>query len=117
MVVHTTGEAQRDGHLKSPDFFDVSQYATATFESTSVSKGGSGLKVAGNLTLHGVTKPVVLDVDGPSAPVPGMDKKPHVGFNATTTINRTDFGIGPKFGAAMVGNDVKINIEIDAIKQ
>jgi polyisoprenoid-binding protein YceI len=114
----STGEAARDNHLKTPDFFDASQYASATFVSTSVARGGSGLKVSGNLTLHGVTKPVVLDVDGPSAPVPDMrTKKPHVGFSATTTINRLDFGIGPKFAAAMLSEDVKISIDIDAVQQ
>jgi polyisoprenoid-binding protein YceI len=114
----STGESARDTHLKTPDFFDAAQYSSATFESTSVAKSGSGLKVSGNLTLHGVTKPVVLDVEGPSAPVPDMrSKKPHIGFSATTTINRADFGIGPKFGTAMLGNDVKINIEADMVQQ
>jgi polyisoprenoid-binding protein YceI len=113
----STGEPARDGHLKSPDFFDVSQFATATFASTSVVKSATGLKVSGNLTIHGVTKPVVLDVDGPTAPVNGMDKKPHVGFSATTKINRTDFGIGPKFPEAILGDEVKISIDLDVAKQ
>lgn len=112
-----TGEAARDTHLKSPDFFDVAQFASATFVSTSVAKNGNGLKVSGNLTIHGVTKPVVLDVDGPTAPVTGMDKKTHVGFEASTTINRVDFGIGPKFAEAVLGDDVKISIDLDVAKQ
>ena len=75
-----TGVGQRDGDLKGANFFDVAQFPTATFVSTSVAKSGSGLTVSGNLTLHGVTKPVVLQVEGPTGPVPGMDKKPHSGF-------------------------------------
>jgi polyisoprenoid-binding protein YceI len=113
-----TGEEPRNNHLKTADFFDVANFATATFTSTSVSKSGSGLTINGNLTLHGVTKPVVLTADGPRGPVESqMDHKSHAGFSATTTINRTDFGIGPKFPAAMVGNDVKIDIELEVVKQ
>lgn len=112
-----TGEDARDNHLKSPDFFDTDKFPSATFESTSVTKGGSGLQIAGNLTIKGVTKPVVLDVDGPSAPVPGMDHKPHVGFEATVTIHRADFQLGSKFPAAVVGDDVKLTIDLDAVKQ
>jgi polyisoprenoid-binding protein YceI len=112
-----TGEAARDTHLKSPDFFDVTANPNATFTSTSVVKDGSGLKVTGNFTLHGVTKPVVLDVEGPAGPVQGMDHKPHAGFTATTTIHRTDFGIGSKFPAAVVGDDVKLTIDLEVVKQ
>jgi polyisoprenoid-binding protein YceI len=112
-----TGEPQRDTHLKSPDFFDAANSPTATFASTGVVKSGSGLKVTGNLTLHGVTKPVVLDVEGPGPSVPGMDHKPHTGFSASTTISRTAFNIGSKFPAAMVGDDVKLTIELEVVKQ
>ena len=97
--------------------FDVTTYPSATFASTSVSKGGNGLIINGNLTLHGVTKPVVLTADGPRGPAPGMDHKPHAGFSATTTIKRTDFGIGGKFPSAAVGDDVKLNIELEVVKQ
>jgi polyisoprenoid-binding protein YceI len=82
-----------------------------------VAKGGSGLIVNGNLTLHGVTKPVVLTVEGPLGPVQGMDKKPHSGFSATTTISRTAFGIGSGVPASIVGDDVKISIDLDVAKQ
>jgi polyisoprenoid-binding protein YceI len=113
-----TGEDARNNHLKSPDFFDAAGLPTATFTSTGVAKNGSGLTVTGNLTLHGVTKPVVLEVEGPSGPVPGMqDHKPRSGFSATTTISRTAFGIGTKFPAAMVGDDVKLTIELEVVKQ
>jgi polyisoprenoid-binding protein YceI len=112
-----TGVAQRDTHLKSPDFFDVTTFPKATFTSTSVAKNGNGLTVTGNFTLHGVTKPVVLSVEGPTGPVPGMDHKSHAGYTVTTTIHRTDFGIGSKFPSAMVGDDVKLTIELDVAKQ
>jgi len=112
-----TGQPARDTHLKTDTFFDVAKYPTATFVSTSVAKGGAGLTITGNLTLHGVTKPVVLDVDGPSAPVTGMDKKQHAGFSATTTLHRADFGIGASMGAAVIGDDVKITIDLDVAKQ
>lgn len=114
----STGEAARDNHLKTPDFFGVDTNPSATFTSTSVSKNADGtLAVTGNLTLHGVTKPVVLTVDGPTAPVSGMDHKKHVGFEASTTISRTAFGIGSKFPSAVLGDEVKLTIEIDAAQQ
>jgi len=113
-----TGVAQRDTHLKSEAFFDVAKFPIANFTSTSVVKNGGKLTVTGNLTLHGVTKPVVLDVEGPGTPVPGMmDHKLHSGFTANTTVNRTAFGIGPNFPAAMVGDDVKLTIELEIVKQ
>jgi len=112
-----TGVSGRDSDLKSANVFDAAQFPTATFVSTSVAKNGSGLTVNGNLTLHGVTKPVTLDVQGPTGPVPGMDHKPHAGFSATTTITRSAFGIAPKYPAAMIGDDVKLTIELDVAKQ
>jgi polyisoprenoid-binding protein YceI len=112
-----TGEEARNNHLKTADFFDVATYPTATFTSTSVAKTADGLTINGNLTLHGVTKPVVLTAQGPRGPVPGMqDHKPHAGFSATTTIKRTDFGVG-KFPAAMVGDEIKLDIELEVVKQ
>jgi polyisoprenoid-binding protein YceI len=112
-----TGVSARDSDLKSDNFFDVAQFPTATFVSTSVQKSSGGLTVAGNLTLHGVTKPVVLQVSGPTGPISGMDHKPHSGFSATTTINRLDFGIASKYPASVVGNDVSLTIDLDVIQQ
>jgi polyisoprenoid-binding protein YceI len=112
-----TAVTQRDNDLKSAKFFDAAQFPTATFVSTSVSKSGSGLKVDGNLTLHGVTKPVTLDVEGPTGPVNGMDKKPHSGFSASTKIKRTDFGIAAGYPATVVGDDVSLTIDLDVVKQ
>jgi polyisoprenoid-binding protein YceI len=112
-----TSEDARNNHLKTPDFFDIATFPTATFSSTSVAKSGNGLVVNGNLTLHGVTKPVVLNVEGPTGPVQGMDKKQHSGFSATTTLSRSAFGIGAKFPPAVVGDEVKLSIDLDLAKQ
>jgi polyisoprenoid-binding protein YceI len=112
-----TSEDARNNHLKTPDFFDVAKFPTATFTSTSVAKSGNGLTVNGNLTLHGVTQPVVLNVEGPTGPVQGMDHRQHSGFSATTTISRTAFGIGTKFPGSMVGDEVKLSIDLDVAKQ
>jgi polyisoprenoid-binding protein YceI len=113
-----TGEDARNNHLKTDTFFDVAKFPTATFTSTSVAKSANGLTIAGNLTLHGVTKPVVLTAEGPRGPVESpMDHKQHAGFSATTTVKRTDFAIGSNFPAAMVGEDVKLDIELEVVKQ
>ncbi|MFC5861999.1 YceI family protein [Acidicapsa dinghuensis] len=112
-----TGNSSRDNDVKGDNFFNVVKFPTATFVSTSVAKGGLGLLVTGNLTIKGVTKPVVLNVAGPSAPITGMDKKPHIGFEATTTLHRTDFDIAAKMPAAVVSDDVAITIDLDAAKQ
>ena len=70
-----------------------------------------------NLTLHGVTKPVVLQVEGPMGPKAGMGGKMHAGFSATTTISRTAFDLGSKYPAAVLGDDVQLSIELDVVKQ
>jgi len=112
-----TGNSMRDSDLKSPNFFDVSKFPSATFVSTSVARAPGGLTVDGNLTLHGVTKPVVLHVDGPTGPVQGMDKKPHEGFSATATLDRTAFGIAAGYPDKIVGDTVKLTIDLDIAKQ
>jgi polyisoprenoid-binding protein YceI len=112
-----TGVSMRDNDLKSDHFFNVAQFPTATFVSTSVAKSGSGLTITGNLTLHGVTKPVTLTVEGPNGPVPGMGNKEHEGFSATTTVSRTAFGIGANMPTKMVGDDIKLSIDLDLAKQ
>jgi polyisoprenoid-binding protein YceI len=116
-----TGVAPRDNDLKSPRFFDAAQFPTMTFKSTSVHKAGDHYDVAGELTLHGVTKPVVLKLEEPGKEEIGMDKKSvHRGFTATTTINRQDFGLTfngtLSSGDAVLGDEVKIEIDIDAAK-
>ena len=87
----STGNTQRDGHLKSPDFFDTAKFPTATFKSTRVTQAGDGYDVVGDLTLHGVTKPVTMHMDPPSKEQIGMDKKPHRGFAASTTPSPPGF--------------------------
>lgn len=112
-----TGVAPRDSDLKSPNWFDVAKFPTATFESTSVTVSGNHMRVDGNLTLHGVKRPVELDVEGPSPTVPGMDHKPHSGYSATTTVKRKDFGVGENVPATMVGDDIKLTIDLEVAKQ
>lgn len=104
----------RDNDLRSPNWFDVAKYPTITFKSKSVQAAGQGkLKITGDLTIHGVTKEVVLDVDGPSAPVTDPKGNSHVGASATTTVKRTDFGVGTN---PMVGDDITITIDTELIK-
>jgi polyisoprenoid-binding protein YceI len=112
-----TGVSMRDNDLKSPNYFDTAQFPTATFTSTSVSGSAGHLTVVGNLTLHGVTKPVTLDVDGPDGPINGMGNKQHEGYSATTTLNRKDFGVGAKTPNGMVSEEVKLTIDLDVAKQ
>lgn len=115
-----TGVAKRDTHLRSPDFLDVAKYPTMTFVSTKVAKGGKGLKVTGNLTLHGVTRPVVLDVEGPSQE--SKDPKGNIrrGASASTKIDRKDFGLtwnkALETGGVVVSDEVAIEIEVEMIK-
>ena len=103
-----TGVEQRDAHLKTADFFDAAKYPTMTFKSKSVKKDGDGFDVDGDLTLHGVTKPVTLKVEATRSR----------GFEATTTINRKDYGLNwngtlKSSGDAALGDDVKIEISLE----
>ncbi len=114
-----TGVAQRDNHLKSADFFDAAKYPAMTFKSKSVKKDGNGFDIDGDLTLHGVTKPVTLKVDAPSKEQIGQDGKTRSrGFEATAMINRKDFGLNwngtLKSGDSALGDDVKIEISVEA---
>ena len=116
-----TGVAQRDEHLRSGDFFDVGRNPTITFKSTRVEKAGEGaLKVTGDLTMHGVTRPVVLDVE-----YAGSAKDPwggvRAGFSASTKLDRKDFGLTYnqllETGGVLVGETVEIGIEAEMVKQ
>jgi polyisoprenoid-binding protein YceI len=111
-----TAVEKRDQDLKSENFFDVAKYPTATFVSTRITKSGQGLTIVGDLTLHGVTKPVTLQVEGPLGPATGMDKKQHMGFSATTTLDRTAFGI-TKYPDAFISNQIPLTIDLDLAKQ
>jgi polyisoprenoid-binding protein YceI len=114
-----TRVADRDTHLRSADFFDVATYPTMTFRSTKVARAGKDrLKVTGDLTLHGVTKPVVLDVT--TAPeVKGMYGETRRGFAATTRISRKAFGLAwnklVEAGPA-VGDEVSIALDLEVVK-
>jgi polyisoprenoid-binding protein YceI len=112
-----TGMEARDSVLKSSNFLDVNRFPSATFVSTSVARSGNGLSVAGNLTLHGVIKPIVLQVEGPNGPACGMDHKPHIGFSATASLSRAVFGIATGYPTGIVGDEVKLTIELDAVGQ
>lgn len=113
-----TGQAKRDEHLKSPDFFDVEKYPTLVFHSTSVKRTAEGkLQIIGDLKLGGQTKPVTLDVDGPAAPQKGMGGKLVSGFSASGTITRTDFNFGQKYAAPMLSDEVKFTIDLEVSKQ
>jgi polyisoprenoid-binding protein YceI len=106
-----------DEHLKKPDFFDADKYPAVTFKSTQVRPlGGNKFKVTGNLTVHGVTKSVVLDATLNKLGMQPMLKVPAVGFDATGTIKRSDFGVGAY--VPNVGDEVSIRIttEADAAK-
>jgi polyisoprenoid-binding protein YceI len=116
-----TREPKRDAHLKSPDFFDAAKYPEMIFKSTKVEKTADGkLKVTGNLTIRGVTKEVILDVDGPTAPVKDARGMQRAGLTATTKINRQDYGV--KWNAAMdnggvvVGDEISIVIDLEMVK-
>ena len=116
-----TGEAQRDGHLKTADFLDVEKFPTLTFKSTRVSKSKSGeVKVSGDLTIHGVTRNVELDVEGPSAPMKDPWGNSRIGLSATTRINRKDFGLtwnaALETGGILVGEEVNITLDVQFIK-
>jgi polyisoprenoid-binding protein YceI len=117
-----TREANRDKDLKSPNFFDVEKYPTITFKSTSFTKvGPEKYKVAGDLTMHGVTKPVVLDVEAPDAVTKDPKGNEHRGASATTTVNRKDFGLTwnkpLEGGGVMVGDQIKITIDLELVKK
>jgi polyisoprenoid-binding protein YceI len=116
-----TREAQRDAHLKSADFFDVEQHPAITFTSTGVSHvKGDTFKLAGNLTMHGVTKEVTLDVTSE-----GRGKDPwggeRAGYSATTKVNRSDFGLTwnqvLETGGIAVGDEIKISLDLELVKQ
>lgn len=112
-----TDNEQRDGHLKSPDFFDAGKYPTLTFKSTSFKKvSGKKYKLNGDLTMHGVTKPVVLDVVFNGTTTNPMSKKTIAGFTITGKIKRSDFGIAASMPAAMLGDEVALQASTEFAK-
>jgi polyisoprenoid-binding protein YceI len=105
----------RDNDLRSPNFLDVAKYPTITFKSKRAESAGSGkLKLTGDLTIHGVTREVALDVDGPTAPAKDPRGNFHVGASASTKIKRQDFGVNGAPG--MVGDEITITIDAELVK-
>jgi polyisoprenoid-binding protein YceI len=102
----------RNNHLKSADFFDVEKYPVMNFKSTSIKSAGKNkYKLTGDLTLHGITKPVTMDLLYKGTVENPMSKKQTAGFQVTGTIKRSDFNVGPKFPAPMISNEVKIKAD------
>lgn len=114
--INTRVEA-RDNHLKSADFFDAAKYPTLHFKSTQLKKAAKNkYKLTGNLTMHGVTKPVTLQMIYNGKVVNAMNKKPTAGFQVTGTIKRSDFAIGNGFPAPMISDEVKIKADGEFIQ-
>lgn len=109
-----TRVADRDKDLRSDHFFDVQHFPTIAFKSRKVEQVSPGkLRVTGDLTIHGVTKEVVLDVDGPSAPIKDPWGNQRMGINATAKISRKDFGVGVNYPSAAIGDDISITIDAE----
>ena len=111
-----TGVHDLDEDFRSSDFFDIDRFPTATFTSTKVEQGAAAdrLKVMGNLTLHGVTKPVTLDATVVKIGTNPRSNLPTVGFDATTTLKRSDFGLG-KY-VPQVGDEIQMRIIVQAVE-
>jgi polyisoprenoid-binding protein YceI len=110
-----TSNEKRDQHLKGPDFFNAKQFPAISFKGKGVKKSGDGYEVSGDLTLHGVTKPLTLKVEkvgagkGPGGPV--------TGFETTFVIKRSDFGLGPTFKPPMLGDEITIIASVECSGQ
>jgi polyisoprenoid-binding protein YceI len=117
--IHTRDD-RRDAHLRSPDFFDVEKHPKITFKSSRVEKGGDGFKVAGDLTMHGVTRPVLLEVSAPTPEIKDPTGMARRGVSARTILSRRDFGLswnkmveaGP-----VVGDEVKVEIDAELVTE
>lgn len=116
----STGNEQRDAHIKSADFFDAAQYPVATFRSTSVRADGDDYVLDGDFTLKGITKPISLHLEF-NGVNPGMGHGAVAGFEASVVLNRKDFGVDIDLpletGGSVVGDKVTITLEIEALKQ
>jgi polyisoprenoid-binding protein YceI len=117
-----TREPQRDDHLRSADFFDVANFPTLSFRSTGIEiQGGEELKLTGDLTIHGVTKEVTFDVEGPTPEIKDPWGNVRAGVTAATKISRKNFGLTfnalTDTGGVVVGDEVKITLEAELIRQ
>lgn len=118
----STNQADRDAHLRSPDFLNAEEFPTITFKSTRVEQTGANeAKLHGDLTIHGVTKPVTLDVEYHGQHPSPLGPMISAGFSAETTINRKDWGLSwnvpIETGGVLVGEEIKIGIELELLKQ
>lgn len=117
----STRDEQRDGHLKSADFLDVEKFPSITFRSTKVEAGEGGGKVTGDLTIHGVTREITLEVEGPTAEAKDPWGNQRIGASATAKLSRKDFGLvwnaSLETGGVLVGDEVKITIDVEAIRK
>ena len=116
-----TRQPDRDKDLRSPNFLDVEKYPTLEFKSKKIVNNGGKLQLVGDLTLHGTTREVTLDVDGPTPELTDPWGNLRRGFSATTTINRKEYGVvwnnTLKTGEAVVGDNVKIQIDVEIVKK
>ena len=106
---------QRDDDLKSDHWFDVAKYPTMTFKSTKITGDKSSMTIAGDLTFHGITKPATLAAKFEGKVKDGRGRT-HVGYSATTTLDRTQWNLGTNFPPAIVGNDVTVTLELEAVE-
>lgn len=117
----STREAQRDTHLKSPDFFDVAKFPALTFKSKQIYRANGQLLMKGDLTMRGVTKEVVMTVDGPTPELKDPWGNLRIGASATARVNRKDWGLNwnaaLEAGGVVVGDDVNITIDMEAIRK
>jgi polyisoprenoid-binding protein YceI len=117
----STRDEKRDGHLKSPDFFDVAKYPALTFKSKQIWKANNKIQAKGDLTLRGVTREVVLDIDGPTPAQKDPWGNLRVGATATTKLNRKDWGLtwnqALESGGVVVGDEVLITLDIEAVQK
>ena len=112
-----TANEKRDQHLKSPDFFNAKEFPTISFKSTAVTKNADGTyAVTGNLTAHGVTKPITATFKAVGTGK-GSKGETRAGADATFTIKRGDFGIGATFPAAVISEDINVQVSLEAIKK
>jgi polyisoprenoid-binding protein YceI len=116
-----TGDEQRDAHLKSPDFFDAEKFPALTFKSSGVRVVNDGeLSVEGDLTIHGITRKVTFDVEGPTPPSKDPWGNTRIGIAASTKINRKDFGLSwnaaLETGGILVGEEVTISLDVQFVK-
>jgi polyisoprenoid-binding protein YceI len=116
-----TGDEGRDNHLRTADFLETEKYPTAEYNTTGIRESGDGYVLDGTLTLHGVTKPVTLDVEFNGVVSPDPWGLTRAGFSAETEINRKDFGIAfdatMETGGVMVGDKVKVHLEVELVLQ